>query len=143
MLTLGAMDDRASSDRAPSGGTRSRLRSAISRLTADRDVLQAEDEHERSVRMGGTPCAELHDRERTTVSGVLRTVTLRPRAGVPALEAELFDGSGTLSVIWLGRREIAGVEPGRRVRVEGLVSCTDGRKVVYNPRYELVSGDVT
>lgn len=128
---------------ATRGEPRGRLRSVLSRLTADREELHAADEAERSAALGGTPCAELRDRTRTTVSGVLRTVTLRPRAGVPALEAELFDGSGTLSVIWLGRREIAGVEPGRRVTVEGLVSCIDGRSVMYNPRYELVSGAAT
>ena len=36
------------------------------------------------------------------VAGTLRTVTLRPRAGVPALEAELFDGTAPLDVVWLG-----------------------------------------
>ncbi|MFP5335988.1 MAG: OB-fold nucleic acid binding domain-containing protein [Actinomycetes bacterium] len=117
-----------------------RLRSVLSRLTAEREELVAVEEAERSAAMGGTPCALLRDRNRTTVCGVLRTVTLRPRGGVPALEAELFDGSGTLSVIWLGRREIAGIEPGRRVWVEGLVSCGHGRSVMYNPRYRLHCG---
>ena len=40
--------------------------------------------------------AEAPDRERVRLRGTLRTVTLRPRGGVPALEAELFDGSGSL-----------------------------------------------
>jgi hypothetical protein len=120
---------------------KSRLRSALSRLTADRSDLEAAEETERSTAMGGTLCSQLHDRSRTRVFGVLRTVTLRPRAGVPALEAEIFDGSGTLSVIWLGRRAIAGVEPGRRIAVEGLVSCADGRSVMFNPRYELFTGE--
>jgi hypothetical protein len=66
-------------------------------------------------------------------------VTLRPRGGVPALEAELYDGSGTVTVIWLGRRRIAGVEPGRSVLVEGTVSEQKGHRVLFNPRYELRS----
>jgi hypothetical protein len=123
------------------GGPASRLRSALSRWTADRERLHAAEEQAHAEAMGGTPCAVLEDRVRSTVSGVLRTVTLRPRAGVPALEAEVFDGSGTLAVIWLGRREIAGVEPGRRIMVHGRVSRFDGRSVMYNPRYELVPGD--
>ena len=53
------------------------------------------------------------------VNGVLRTVTLRPRGGVPALEAELDDGSGVITVVWLGRRRITGVDPGRSVSVAG------------------------
>lgn len=120
---------------------RGRFRSVLSRLTADRDVLDAAEEVQRSTALGGTLCRNLPDRTRTRVCGVLRTVTLRPRAGVPALEAEVFDGSGTLSVIWLGRRAIAGVEPGRRIAVEGLVSRMGGRAVVYNPRYDLFCGD--
>ncbi|SDQ50124.1 OB-fold nucleic acid binding domain-containing protein [Quadrisphaera sp. DSM 44207] len=121
-------------------GTGARLRAALSRWTAGRAELEAQDAQERAARMGGTPCAQLTGRQQANVSGTLRTVTLRPRAGVPALEAELFDGTGTLSVIWLGRREIPGIVPGQAVRVEGFVGCTDGRKVVYNPRYEIVPG---
>jgi hypothetical protein len=56
---------------------------------------------------------------------------------VPALEAELFDGSGALDLVWLGRRTIDGVEPGRRIRVEGMVCDVDGRRTMFNPRYEL------
>jgi hypothetical protein len=77
------------------------------------------------------------DRQRVTVTGTLRTVTLRPRAGVPALEAELYDGSGTLSVVWLGRRQITGIEPGRVLTASGLVSWNEGRPTMFNPRYEL------
>jgi hypothetical protein len=64
-------------------------------------------------------------------------VTLRPRGGAPALEAELYDGSDVIDLVWLGRRRIAGIEPGRLMRAEGLVSVQDGRKVMFNPRYEL------
>jgi hypothetical protein len=79
-------------------------------------------------------CAE---RRRACVAGTLRTVTLRPRGGAPALEAELYDGTDVINLVWLGRRRIAGIEPGRRLRAEGLVSVQDGRKVMFNPRYEL------
>lgn len=120
--------------------TRGRLRSALARLTTSQEDLHAEQESELSHQMGGTPCGELSGRRRVTVAGSLRSVTLRPRAGVPALEAEISDGTGALSVIWLGRREIGGVEAGRWIRVAGLVACTEGRKVIYNPRYELLPG---
>lgn len=119
---------------------RRRFRAALSRFATDLTRIEAVEEVERSTAMGGTLCSQLDDRRRSRVCGVLRSVTLRPRAGVPALEAEVFDGSGTLSVIWLGRRAIAGVEPGRRIVVEGLVSRHDGCPVMYNPRYELVLG---
>ena len=46
----------------------------------------------------------------SSCSGSLRTVTLRPRGGVPALEAELYDGSGA------DHARLAGPSPDRRHR---------------------------
>ncbi len=83
---------------------------------------------------------ELPDRRTACVCGTLKSVTLRPRAGVPALVAELYDGTGILHVVWLGRRQIAGIEPGRRIRVLGRVAQRDGKPVVFNPSYDLLPG---
>ena len=66
-------------------------------------------------------------------------MVLRPREGVPTVEVELFDGSGVVDLVWLGRRRIAGIEPGRRALVEGLVCDVDGRRTIFNPRYELLA----
>ena len=66
------------------------------------------------------------------------TVTLRPRGGVPALEAELYDGTGSIMLVWLGRRRIAGISPGRSIEVEGRIGQHDGDRIIYNPRYELL-----
>jgi len=118
--------------------SRSGLRARLARWVAPQEQVHAEQEQEAAVRLGGTPVAELRQRQRGTVCGTLKSVTLRPRAGVPALVAELYDGTGCLSLIWLGRRQIAGVEPGRRIRVEGLVTQSEGQPVLFNPRYELV-----
>jgi hypothetical protein len=117
---------------------RSKLRQALSRWAAPQQAVHAEQEQERAVAMGGVPIAELVLRQRATVCGTLRSVTLRPRAGVPALEAELYDGSGSLSLIWLGRRHIAGIEPGRRLRVSGMVTDAEGTMSIFNPGYELI-----
>jgi hypothetical protein len=77
------------------------------------------------------------DRQIVKVTGTLRTVTLRPRAGVPALEAELSDGSAVLDLLWLGRRTIAGIEPGRTLVASGRVAMNRSRPVLFNPKYEL------
>lgn len=96
--------------------------------------------HARELRRGTTEAsiAEAPERQPVTVQGAVRTVTLRPRGGVPALEAELYDGSGVLTVIWLGRRQIAGIGPGRSMRVSGRIGASDGIRTMYNPRYELL-----
>lgn len=113
---------------------KSRLRRTLSRW-ADSNDVQA-----REVRRDGDEVSirDAPDRELVAVQGVLRTVTLRPRGGVPALEAELDDGSGVLVVIWLGRRQIAGIAPGRSLRVSGRIGGADGVRTIYNPRYELL-----
>lgn len=84
-------------------------------------------------RIGDAP-----DRRLVRLEGTLRTLTLRPRGGVPALEAELGDGSGSITVVWLGRRHITGIHAGRGVRVQGRVGLHEGTRVMYNPRYELL-----
>ena len=83
------------------------------------------------------PIDEAPDRQKVVVQGTLRTVTLRPRGGVPALEAELYDGSGSISVVWLGRRRIGGISPGAPSGSQGRIGVQDGIRVMYNPRYEL------
>lgn len=118
-------------------GTKSRLRRSISRW-ANPDEAEARDLR-RTFSGEGVVCIDnAPDREPVRLRGTLRTVTLRPRGGVPALEAELYDGTGTVTVIWLGRRRIAGIGPGRAIEVRGRVGTQDGTRMLYNPRYELL-----
>lgn len=117
-------------------GDKSRLRQALSKWA------DSADQHQRDLRQSHTTdeavsIAEAPEREPVTVNGVLRTVTLRPRGGVPALEAELDDGSGVITVVWLGRRRITGVDPGRSVTVSGCIGRQNDVPIMFNPRYEL------
>lgn len=110
----------------------------VRRVLVSRAQIEADEERADALLVPGCcPVAALPHRRRASVSGVLRSVTLRPREGVPAIEAELYDGSGALDLVWLGRRQIAGIEPGRRLKVDGMVCLVDGRRTVFNPRYEL------
>jgi len=113
------------------------LRKKLSRLVAPPERLEAEELAEQTVLEGATKVAELPARAKVTVCGTLRSVTLQPRAGVPALTAELYDGTGTLVLVWVGRRRIPGIEPGRSLRAEGRVSENYDKPVMFNPRYEL------
>ena len=115
---------------------KSRLRQALSRWA------DSSEAHQRELRQSHTTddavaIADAPEREHVVVNGVLRTVTLRPRGGVPALEAELDDGSGVITVVWLGRRRITGVDPGRSMTVSGCIGRQSGVPIMFNPRYEL------
>lgn len=112
------------------------LRGKLSRWASGHE--QEAEELQRDVAEAGCcPIDEAQDRTRVDIQGSLRTVTLRPRGGVPALEAELYDGSGVLTVVWLGRRRIAGIEPGRQIHVQGRLGVRDSQRIMFNPRYEL------
>jgi hypothetical protein len=112
------------------------LRATISRW-ANQDRDEARELRKDARKAGLVPIRDAPDREKVIVQGTLKTVTLRPRGGVPALEAELYDGSGSISVVWLGRRRIGGIAPGRVIRVEGRIGVQDNQRVMYNPRYDL------
>ena len=117
-------------------GEKSRLRQALSKWA------DSSESHQRDLRQSSTVersvcISDAPEREQVVVSGVVRTVTLRPRGGVPALEAELDDGSGVITLVWLGRRRITGVEPGRSMTVSGCIGRQSDVPIMFNPRYEL------
>ena len=71
------------------------LRRTVSRLATSAKEHEAQELQKGCVALGAAPVTDLpRARASSTVAGTLRTVTLRPRAGVPALEAELYDGTG-------------------------------------------------
>ena len=113
------------------------LRRLLERLTADPTALHAEDLQDRIAAAGAQPIARCADREKVRLVGTLRTVTIRPRAGVASLEAVLWDGTGDVAIVWLGRREIPGISPGRLIRAEGRITTLGGHRAIYNPIYEL------
>ena len=126
-----------STDTAPEKQNPGFIRRLISRLAADTDELDAEDLQAAIPAEGATPIVDCRDREAVCILGTLRTVTFRPRAGVPALQAELWDGTGAVTVVWLGRRSIPGIDPGRAIKVRGRITALGGQRVIYNPIYEL------
>jgi amino acid transporter len=87
---------------------------------------------------GVTPLGDVTWRERATVQGKVRTVSVAPISGVPALRAELCDATGGIVLMFYGRRRILGIEPGATLRVEGMVGSDGNRLAIRNPLYELV-----
>jgi amino acid transporter len=109
----------------------------LRRLTAGRDELHAEELQAEVQLTAAQPIIDCGDREVVDVTGTLRSVTLRPRGPSLTMEADLWDGTGNITLVWLGRRNIPGVEPGRRIVVHGRVAQIKGDRTIYNPIYEL------
>ena len=114
------------------------LQRALRRLASSNAELESED-LQRNVRdEGAVPIQSCEDRQQVSLTGTVSTITIAPRAGHPALEVQLRDGSGSVTLVWLGRRQIPGIDPGRTLKVWGRISCHDGKRLLYNPRYELL-----
>jgi hypothetical protein len=111
--------------------------SFLHRLTAAASDLDAAELQSDVARCAAAPLSSLRRGQVATVIGRLRAVVYTPRENAPTLQAELFDGSAAIDLVWLGRRRVAGIEPGRTIMARGRVGIHDGRLAIYNPWYEL------
>ncbi len=115
------------------------IRRFLNRLTESDEERLAEEMRTwaRSI-PGTTLIAEIPDRGRAKVAGMVRRITVRPVEGFEALEIVLWDGSGEMSARWLGRRSIPGLVLGSRLVLEGMVGREQGVQRMYNPTFEFV-----
>jgi amino acid transporter len=91
---------------------------------------------------GTTPLGEVTYRRRTRVVGRVRSVSVGPLSGAPTFECVLVDGSGALTVVFLGRRSVAGIDIGKSLVVEGTIGAHRGKLAMLNPIYDfLVEGE--
>jgi RecG-like helicase len=88
---------------------------------------------------GVTPIASVTWRQRAKVRGRVKAVRVQPLAGVPTLECTVYDDTGGLAVVFLGRREIPGIRPGTTLTAEGMVADHQGRLAILNPAYQLLT----
>ncbi|MBA3488546.1 MAG: OB-fold nucleic acid binding domain-containing protein [Longispora sp.] len=116
---------------------KSGLRRFFRRLTASEAELDAEELQRESTDSGAVHVCDCKRGQLVTVAGRLKTVLYTPRTNLPTLEAALYDGTDLVTLVWLGRRRIAGIEPGRQLEARGRIAVRDGRKVIYNPYYEI------
>ncbi|CAB4531357.1 unannotated protein [freshwater metagenome] len=85
-----------------------------------------------------TKIGEIEWRKRAQVQGRVTSIKTAPRGSAPALQVEIWDETGGVSLQFLGRREIAGLEVGSQMRAEGMVGEEGGSMVILNPSYELL-----
>ncbi len=126
------------------GGTEAgTFRRMLRRLTSDVEVLDADDLSEDADRSGAQRAAECACGQEVTVFGRLRSVEFCSPDAEALLKAELWDGTEGVILIWMGRRRIPGIEPGRTMRARGRIAVRDDQKVIYNPYYEICQPQTT
>jgi len=84
------------------------------------------------------PLGELEARDRTKVCGEVKRMTIKPRSGIPSTEIVINDGTGDATVIYSGRRHVAGIEHGHCIVIEGVAFADANRLVFLNPKYSLL-----
>ena len=86
---------------------------------------------------GTTPIADVVWREKVTIEGRIEAVQLGTSAG-RTLEVQVFDDTGGVRLLFLGRTRIPGITPGTVIRATGRMGEYHGHLAIANPRYELV-----
>jgi RecG-like helicase len=121
----------------------SKFRSWLRSFYASDEELAAYELSEQAEIRGSTLIEELDRGETIQVTGVVKSATVRPNTQVPTYEVEVSDGSGTLIVIWQGRKHVTGVEPGTRIEVEGRITFLSGKPCLHNPVYKILSKEAS
>ena len=83
--------------------------------------------------------ASVSHRERVQIAGKVHTVRVQPWGGVPNLECTIVDETGSILLVFMGRRSIAGLKTGTKLRVSGVVGEHHGRPAILNPVYEILT----
>ena len=112
------------------------LGNRLRRFLSTAEQLEAEDLADQAREAGAVPLSECQMRQKVTLRGTVTSVTASNSSW---LEADLNDGTGSVSLIWMGRRRLECVIPGRHLIVTGRLSEEEGRRVIFNPEFEVVA----
>jgi hypothetical protein len=102
-------------------------------IPPDREVQELIERHAD----GPTPIAQARHRQQVTLHGSVHAIRIQPRGGIATMECRLRDASGEISIVFLGRRHIGGIEPGTLIAVTGRVGLRHGHLEIVNPYYTL------
>lgn len=93
---------------------------------------------------GTTAVSEIEWRSRVRVAGRVKTLRVQPSGHAKSLECTLVDHSGhAVTLVFLGRRSIAGIGNDTLLMAEGTVGKHHNRLAMINPTYEILSANET
>ena len=113
------------------------IRHLLERLNESDETRLAEetrawaDTVEGSIRIADAPM-----RQPVRIAGVIRRMTVLPMQGKEALQALISDGTGEVTIVFMGRRGIGGLSLGKRVVVEGVLAEHRSEVRMVNPKLE-------
>ena len=77
-------------------------------------------------------------RKRALVVGRVTAIRVAPQNSAPVLEVEIWDETGGVTLQFLGRRELMGLNVGATLQAEGMVGDEDGALKILNPAYQII-----
>ena len=90
---------------------------------------------------GGRPVArrvaETTARQRVVITGTICQAGPITVGGTPSYRLVVDDGTGRITVVFIGRRAVPGLVDGTRCSVEGPAQRARGRLEVWNPHYRV------
>lgn len=108
-------------------------------IRSEADV-EADEIAQECARPGCVTISTLKPGHHVTITGTVHSIAVPPKSDSPQLRVDLYDGSGLVELVWLGRRAICGIEPGSYLTVRGRVAqdAHGERLRIYNPAYDLL-----
>ena len=88
--------------------------------------------------MAPTAISAAVPRLRSTLAGRVTEVQANSRPWL-RFDVEITDGTGSITLRFIGRDAVPGMRPGRCVRVQGTPAEEQGRLIMLNPLYEFTS----
>jgi RecG wedge domain len=114
------------------------LRRLTRRLTENPEQRDVQELTHEAASTGAQRAIDCQRGQEVTMMGTLRSVETNAKGCAGGVRAELFDGTDSVLLVWLGQRRIPGIESGRKLRVRGrLGKLENGAKAIYNPHYEI------
>ena len=94
----------------------------------DDDIVEEEP-----VETGAAPISSIHARDRVHLIGTVEATSSTPEGW----RAEVSDGTGTVTLLWMGRTAIPGVTVGTTMHVWGRAAAQRTGLLIYNPAYAI------
>jgi len=112
-----------------------RFRSVFKRIWSSEEDLVDEESADESGPVGAQAISSVKARERVGLFGEIQSVSASTPGAALSFQADLSDGTGHITLVWMGRDRVPGISPGVIMRVYGRTAQLGKELVMYNPRY--------
>ena len=97
-------------------------------LTKDDDIVE-EEPPDRGV----APISSIRARDKAHLIGTIEAVSSTPQGW----QAEISDGTGTVTLLWMGQGPIPGITVGTTMHAWGRAGASHAGLLIYNPAYAI------